>query len=166
MKEKLGPRTFRFMMNLWPCYRGTGGRVTHISPDWKELRIRIPLNLQTRNYVGSIFGGSLYGAVDPPYMLMLIRLLGPAYVVWDKAATIRFLKPGRTALFATFRVDDAELAEIRRRLETEPKIDRTYRVALADADGTVHAEVDKIIQIRKKEAQTEEERRSAEARAR
>ncbi len=130
------------------------------------MRIRIPLNLRTRNYVGSIFGGSLYGAADPPCMLMLIRLLGPAYVVWDKAATIRFLKPGRTTLFTTFRVDDAELAEIRRRLETEPKIDRTYRVALADADGTVHAEVDKIIQIRKKEARTGEEHSPAEARAR
>ena len=152
MKEKFGPRSFRWLMNLWPCYRGTGGRVTHISPDWKEVRVRLPLNLQTRNYVGSIFGGSLYAAVDPLYMLMLIRLLGPAYVVWDKAATIRFVKPGRRTLFATCRVEDAELAEIRRLLEKEPKIDRTYRISLADAQGTVHAEVEKVIQIRKKEA--------------
>jgi hypothetical protein len=152
VKERFGPRTFRWLMNLWPCYRGTGGHVTYISPDWKELRVQVPLSCQTRNYVGSIFGGSLYGAVDPPYMLMLIRLLGPAYVVWDKAAALRFLKPGRTTLFATFRIEDAELDEIRRRLETEPKIDRTYRISLADAEGTVHTEVEKIIRIRKKEA--------------
>ena len=152
MKDKLGPRTFRWLLNLWPCTRGTGGRVTRISPDWKEIRVRLPLNLQTRNYVGSIFGGSLYGAVDPMYMLMLIHLLGPDYIVWDKAATIRFVKPGRTTLFATCRVEDAELDEIRRLLETEPKIDRTYRIALVDAEGTIHAEVEKIIQIRKKEA--------------
>ena len=152
MKEKFGPRSFRWLMNLWPCYRGTGGRVTHISPDWKEVRVRLPLNLQTRNYVGSIFGGSLYAAVDPLYMLMLIRLLGPAYVVWDKAATIRFVKPGRRTLFATCRVEDAELAEIRRLLEKEPKIDRAYSISLVDAEGTVHTEVEKVIQIRKKEA--------------
>lgn len=149
MKEKLGPRTFRWLMNLWPCYWGTGGRITYISPDWKEVRVRLPLNLRTRNYVGSIFGGSLYGAVDPVYMLMLIRLLGSAYIVWDKAASIRFLKPGRTSLFVTFRVDDAELAEIRRLLETEAKIDRTYQVSLADAEGTVYAEVEKVIQVRR-----------------
>ena len=152
MKDKLGPRAFRWMMNLWPCYRGTGARVTHIAPDWREIRVRLPLNLQTRNYVGSIFGGSLYGAVDPLYMLLLIRLLGPAYIVWDKAASIRFLKPGRTTLYATCRVGDAELDEIRRLLETEARIDRTYRLALADAQGTVHAEVDKVIQIRRKES--------------
>ena len=150
MKEKLGPRPFRWMMNLWPCIRGTGVHVTHVAPDWKEIRVRLPLNLRTRNYVGTIFGGSLYGAVDPPYMLMLIRLLGPDYIVWDKAASIRFLKPARTTLYATCRVNDAELAEIRRLLESETKIDRTYCIALADDQGTVHAEVDKIIQIRKR----------------
>jgi acyl-coenzyme A thioesterase PaaI-like protein len=152
VKEKLGPRTFRWLMNLWPCYWGTGGHVTYMAPDWKEIRVRLPLNLQTRNYVGSIFGGSLYAAVDPLYMLMLIRLLGPGYLVWDKAATIRFLKPGRTTLFATCRVDDTELDEIRRLLETEPRIDRTYRISLSDAQGTVHAEVEKVIQVRKQEA--------------
>lgn len=152
MKERLGPRAFRWLMNLWPCYRGTGGRVTSISPDWKEVRIRLPFNWQTRNYVGSIFGGSLYAAVDPPYMLMLIRLLGPDYVVWDKAASIRFLKPGRTTLYATCRVEDAELNEIRRLLETESRVDRSYRIALCDAQGTVHAEVDKVIRIRKRDS--------------
>ncbi len=152
MREKLGPRPFRWMMNLWPCYRGTGARVTYIAPDWKEVRVRLPLNFRTRNYVDSIFGGSLYGAVDPLYMLMLIRLLGPAYIVWDKAASIRFLKPGRTTLYATCRVGDGELAEIRRLLESEPKIDRTYTIALVDTHGTLHAEVDRVIQIRKRAA--------------
>jgi len=150
VREKLGPRPFRWLMNLWPCIRGTGVRVTHIAPDWKEVRVRLPLNLRTRNYMGSIFGGSLYGAVDPLFMLMLIRLLGPSYVVWDKAASIRFLKPGRSTLYATCRLEDAELDEIRRLLTTEPKIDRTYTIALVDAHGTLHAEVDKVIQVRRR----------------
>lgn len=150
MKERLSPRAFRWMMNCWPCYRGTGGRVTFVAPDWKEIRVKLPLNLRTRNYVGTIFGGSLYGAVDPLYMLMLIRLLGSDYIVWDKAASIRFLKPGRTTLFATFRIEDAELEEIRRLLQTADKTDRTYRVDLVDKEGTVHAELEKVVQIRKK----------------
>ena len=60
-----------------------------------EVRVKIPLNWKTRNGVGTIFGGSLYAAVDPIYMTMLIKLLGPDYLVWDKSAAIRFLKPGR-----------------------------------------------------------------------
>lgn len=147
---RLGPKAFRWMMNLWPCYWGSGGRITFIAADWTEVRVRLRLGLRTRNYVGTIFGGSLYGAVDPVHMLMLIHLLGPAYIVWDKAATIRFRKPGRTTLFATFRIDEAELDEIRRLLQTTDKIDRTYSVNLVDDQGIVHAEVEKIVQVRKK----------------
>ncbi len=150
MAESLRSRVFRWTMNFWPCYRGTGARVTYIADDWKEVRIKLGLTWRTRNYVGSIFGGSLYAAVDPFYMIMLLKCLGPEYIVWDKAATIRFRKPGRSTLTATFKVDDTELDEIKSLLKTEPKLDRSYRVDLVDAKGVVHAEVDKIIHIRRR----------------
>ena len=147
MPESLRSRAFRWVMNCWPCYRGSGGRITYVSGDWKEFRVKLKLSLATRNYVGSIFGGSLYGAVDPIFMLMLIKCLGPGYVVWDKAATIRFRKPGRSTLTASFKLDDVELEEIKKLLETEPKLNRSYRVELVDAAGIVHAEVEKLIHI-------------------
>src|SRR5262245_46266463 len=112
MTESMQTFAFRQMLNLWPCYRGTGGRVTFISSDWQQVNVRLKLGLRTRNYVGTIFGGSLYGAIDPIYMLMLIKILGPAYVVWDKAATIRFKKPGRSALEAQFLITEEEIATI------------------------------------------------------
>jgi hypothetical protein len=139
-------------MNFWPCYRGSGGRIAYIASDWREVRVKLALSWRTTNYVGAIFGGSLYAAVDPLYMLMLIKILGPGYVVWDKSASIRFRKPGRTTLTATFRLNDAELEAIRTELATSPKTDRTYLVQLVDAAGIVHAEVEKVVQIRKKSA--------------
>src|SRR5687768_16435139 len=110
MAESLKSRAFRWGFNLFPAYRGTGARITYISADNREIRVRIPLSWRTRNYVGTIFGGSMYGAVDPLYMIILIRALGPEYVVWDKSAAIRFRKPGRTTLYAQCRVTDEELA--------------------------------------------------------
>ncbi len=62
--------------------------------------------------MGAIYGGSLYGAVDSIYMLMLMRILGPGYVVWDKAAKIRFKRPGREELYAVFRLTPDEIDEI------------------------------------------------------
>jgi len=147
LRESLRTRLFRWAFNVWPCFRGTGARVAFIASDWSEVRVRLPLSWRTRNYVGTIFGGSLYAGVDPFYMLMLIHLLGPDYVVWDKAASIRFRKPGRSTLFVTFRVEEDELAEIRRLLQDQPKVDRTYPVELRDAEGVVHAEVQKVIHI-------------------
>ena len=147
MSESRASRRFRRRMNLFPAYRGTGGRVEYVAGDWKEVRVRLPLSWRTRNAVGTIFGGSLYGAVDPLYMLMLIRLLGSDYVVWDKAATIRFRRPGRTTLRAAIHVDDAELDRIRAAVAEHGKVDRLYRIELVDADGLVHAEVEKTVYV-------------------
>jgi hypothetical protein len=151
MPESAASRRLRWGFNVFPAFRGTGARITYVSEDFREVHVKLPLNWRTRNYVGTIFGGSLYGAVDPHYMIMLINILGPAYVVWDKAATIRFKKPGRGTLYARFVIPEEEIALIRRRLETEHSIDRVYTVALVDADGVVHAEVDKTIYVRKKD---------------
>jgi hypothetical protein len=137
-------------MNLFPAYRGAGARVDYIASDYREVRIHLPLNWRTRNYVGTIFGGSLYGAVDPVYMIMLLKILGPGYVVWDKAATIRFRKPGRGTLFATFRIDDAEVEAIHAATAGGEPVDRTYSVSLVDREGIPHVDVEKVIYIRRK----------------
>jgi acyl-coenzyme A thioesterase PaaI-like protein len=136
---------------LFGCYRGTGGRLKYIAEDWSEVRLELPLSWRTRNYVGTIFGGSIYSAVDPIYMLMLIRRLGPDFIVWDKSARIEFLKPGRETLRARFVINDAELAAIRTALDTQRSVDRNYLVELTDASGTVCARVEKIIYIRRRE---------------
>jgi acyl-coenzyme A thioesterase PaaI-like protein len=151
MRTALRSWLYRTAFNLWPCYRGTGARVTHIAADWSEVRITLPASLWTRNYVGTIFGGSMYAAVDPFFMIMLMKRLGPGYVVWDKAATIRFKKPGRTRLFATFRLPPGEAAAIHGALEHERSADRTYSVDLVDHEGTVHASVEKVVYVRRRE---------------
>ncbi len=141
-------RYWRLIFNLFPAFRGTGGRITFIADDWSEIRVKLPLSWRTRNYVGTIFGGSMYACLDPMYMIMLIKQLGSDFVVWDKSATIRFKKPGRTTLFAQFHIDPAEISEIRTQLDATPKVDRVYAVELKDANGTVHAVVEKTIHIR------------------
>lgn len=149
------PSTISNKLRCWSfyvfaCYRGTGGRPSFIAEDWSEVRLSLPLSWRTRNYVGTIFGGSIYSAVDPIYMLMLIRRLGKDYIVWDKSASIQFKKPGRESLHARFIVDDEELAAIRAALETQRSIDRTYSIELKDAAGNVCATVEKLIYIRRR----------------
>lgn len=148
MRESLKTFLYRHAFNHWPCYRGSGGRVRFIAADWSEVRVRLPLSWRTRNYVGTTFGGSMYAAVDPFLMIMLIHRLGPDYLVWDKAGRIRYRKPGRGELTATLGLPEGEEAAIRQALRESPSVDRTYRVELVDADGVVHAEVEKVVQVR------------------
>lgn len=94
----------------------------------------------------------MYGAIDPVYMLMLIKILGREYVVWDKAATIRFRRPGRGALSATFRISSEDVAEIREAVRASGKVEREFNVDLVGDDGVVHASCQKLLSIRRREA--------------
>lgn len=149
MPESFKTRLMRWGFNYFPAYRGTGARITYIAHDFSEVRIKLPLSRRTRNYVGTIYGGSMYGAVDPLYMVMLIHLLGPGYIVWDKSASIRFLKPGRSTLQARFVIPPEEVQAIREALVATPSIDRTYEVELVDQEGVPHARIEKVLYIRR-----------------
>ena len=148
----------RLGFNFFPAYRRSGARLTYIAPDESEVHVQLPLNWTTRNYVGTIFGGSIYAAVDPIYMVMLLRRLGKGYIIWDKAASIRYLKPGKTTLYARFVINDAEVTDIRSRLEKAHSLEKTYTVHLTDAEGEVHATVEKVLYLRKKSPHPKEVR--------
>ncbi len=151
MAESMQSRLWRWLANLTPAYRRTGARISYIAQDFQEVRIRLPLNWKTRNHMNMIWGGALYAAIDPVYGVMLLKLLGPAYLVLDKSATIHFKRPGRSTLYARFVVDDAELALIRAQLADNPRLDRVYQVELTDQAGVVHATCEKIVHIRKRQ---------------
>ena len=147
MPESFQTRLARWGFNFYPCYRGSGAWITFIANDWREIHVRLPLSWQTRNVVGTIFGGSMYAAVDPLYMIMLMRNLGQEYVVWDKSATIRFKKPGQSTLYARLFLDAIELQNIQVELERQPSIHRVYSVDLKDIEGTIRATVEKTIYV-------------------
>jgi acyl-coenzyme A thioesterase PaaI-like protein len=151
MSESLRSRLLRLAMNFrYPCYRRTGARVIYVARDLTEVRIKLPLNWKTRGHWGTTFGGSMYGAIDPVLLVMLAMRLGRDYQIWDKAATIEFKKPGRSTLYARFRIEEAEIEALRERLAREPTIDRVYPIDLTDAAGTVHATFTKTLHLRRK----------------
>src|SRR5574343_457390 len=140
-------RMVRMGFNFHPAFRGTGGRVTHVAKDLRHIRVRLPLNWKTRNIVGSLYGGSLFAITDGAHPMMLMAALGNGVIVWDKAASIRYRKPGYTTLYADFVLDDAEVEEIRRLLDENHELDRTYTVELKDKHGTVHTVVERTVYI-------------------
>jgi hypothetical protein len=150
--DSMSTRLQRLMLrsiNIWPPFLGAGIRVKW-SSDHKSVLVRMKLRSWNRNYVGTHYGGSLYSMTDPFYMLMLMENLGPGYIVWDKAASIRFRKPGKGTVEAQFRLTDEQLDDIRARLTTQEKYDAAFAVEVKDKAGDVVAEVQKVIHVRRK----------------
>ena len=149
MKKTL-KRNMRTVLNLYPPFLGAGIRIKRLDPDWRTIDVEMKLRRWNKNYVGTHYGGSLYSMTDPFYMLMLIENLGRDYIVWDKAATIRFRRPGKGTVNANFTITAAQIDEIRHALKTEDKIERNFSVQVLDSEEKVVAEVEKILHIRRK----------------
>lgn len=141
---------FKHLLNIWPPFLAAGVSVDYIRPDFKALHVSMNLRWFNRNYVGTHFGGSLYAMTDPFYMLMLIQLLGKKYIVWDKAASIRFRKPGKGRVSALFTLTEQDLAAIHAELDVKGKTELHKTVRVVDAEGDTVAEVEKTIYIRRK----------------
>jgi hypothetical protein len=91
----LRQRFLEKLINFYGPFVGAGVKLEKMSKDFRHARVSMKLTFYNRNYMGTQFGGSLYAMVDPWYMLMLIKNLGAEFIVWDKAATINFRKPGQ-----------------------------------------------------------------------
>lgn len=152
--SKLSPgwraRMVRWGFNFHPAFRGTGGRVEHVSHDLQHMRIRLPLTWRTRNIVGSLYGGSLFAITDGAHPLMLMAALGDGYIVWDKSASIRYRKPGWSTLYADFVLSSDEIAQILVQLRDTHELDWIFKVELKDQYGAVHAAVERTVYIAEK----------------
>ena len=140
----------RWLFRLWPPFRGMGIRVKEIAPDFRRVVVEIRQQVLNRNWVGTHFGGSMFTMADPFHMIMMMQVLGRDYVVWDKAGSIRFLKPGRGTLTARFEVTQAMVDEVVARTAAGDKFEPTYSVDVVNAEGETVARVEKTLHIRRK----------------
>ncbi len=141
----------RRWINFWPPFLGAGIRVKHIAPDMKAIDVEMKLRWWNANYVGTHFGGSLFAMTDAFYMLMVMANLGRDYIVWDKAASIRYRKPGKGTVRAEFRLTDAQLDDIRDKLKTLPRYEPTFQVDVKDESGEVVSIIEKLLHVRLKQ---------------
>ena len=145
----MSPAWTRRLMNLWPPFRAAGIRVTHLADDWGAATVELRAKLLNRNYVGTHFGGSIFAMADPFHMILMMRRLGRGYVVWDKAGSVRFLKPGRGTLTARFELTPTMVEEARAATAEGARHEPTFAVEIVDGGGDVVARVEKTLHIRR-----------------
>ncbi|KPQ27089.1 MAG: hypothetical protein HLUCCX14_16295 [Marinobacter excellens HL-55] len=141
----------RRLLSTFAPYLGAGIKVTEIADDFSSATVEMRQHWYNTNYVGTHFGGSLYSMVDPMYMLLLMRRLGNDYVVWDKAASIDFIRPGKGRVQARFELTDERLDEIRDATADGDKYLPEWHVDIVDESGEIVARVHKTLYVRRKQ---------------
>lgn len=141
-------------MNMWPPFWGAGIKVEEISQDYRQAKVHLRLGLMNRNSVGVHFGGSLFAMTDPFFMMMFQENLGKAYTVWDQAAKIEFIKPGRGTVRAAFAITQSQIDELIHNAASGQKVLQDFVVEVIDEERDVVARITKTIYVRKKKPKT------------
>lgn len=136
--------------NLWPPFFFSGIKITKRSKDFRHFTVKLKLRFWNANYVGTQYGGSIFSMTDPFYMIMLMHNLGKDFVVWDKSATIRYKKPGKSDLWAEFNLSEQDLDEIRHTIENQGYMHWIRLIEIKDNNQEIVAEVEKVISIKPK----------------
>lgn len=138
------------LVNFYPPMLGAGIRSRTI--DDRTIEVEMKLTPFNRNVMGVHFGGSLYAMCDPWFMLILMRALGDNYIVWDKAASIQFKKPGRGRVKARFQISPEQVEQIRADADAQGKIEPVFHVDVVDDSGEIIASVEKLLYVRRKKS--------------
>jgi acyl-coenzyme A thioesterase PaaI-like protein len=141
---------FKRMVNLWPPLFFSGIKLTYLAEDYSEARVTLKLRWYNRNYVGVQYGGSLMSMTDPWYMLLLMHKLGSDYFVWDKQAEIDYIAPGKTHVYANFKIDNEILEQIRTNTAGGEKYIPQFTVDITDEQGKLVARVKRRVYIKLK----------------
>jgi acyl-coenzyme A thioesterase PaaI-like protein len=148
---RITPRRLAIGMSLWFPNLFSGIRIRRFSEDWTHATVELHVNLLTRNYVKTAFGGSMSAMTDPYFFMLVMHQLGRDYVVWDTRGEIEFVKPGRGMLTAEFEVSKEQAEDIRHRAHGGEKVLEWFETVITDSAGDVVAKVRREVYIREKQ---------------
>jgi len=147
---RTGFKILHRLINWYPPYLGAGIKAEYDESD-HSYKVRMKLKFFNRNFVNTQFGGSMYSMCDPFFMFLLMERLGSDYIVWDRSAGIKFLKPGKGKISARFHIPEETYEEIINKTETGEKFIPVFKTEIKDEKENIIALVEKELYIKKKE---------------
>ena len=138
------------MINWYPPYIGAGIKLKKVNQDKTRMEVELRKTWFNKNLFGTHFGGSLYSMCDPFYVFIVHNYLGKGYVVWDKSAEIKFIKPGTGKVRAIFEISQEKLLQLKGEVDSAGKHTVIFETVIKNESDELVAKVRKEIYMRKK----------------
>ena len=145
-------RVLKWAMRFYPPFLFQGIWTRKFESGFIGASVKIRYSVLNRNYNGTIFGGTIFGAADPFYVILfhqILRRKGYHIKLWLKHATIDYIKPGNCALYFSISLSQEEIDEALHKLDTEGKFIKTFPVKITNKEGVIYAMVHNEIYIRR-----------------
>lgn len=135
---KISENSLKWLMRLYPPMLLQRIWVKKIHKGFIGVDIKVNRSFITSNLGKSTFGGTIFSATDPFYALLFGQLMqhkGFKITVWLKSAQIKYIKPARTDLFYSIRINDDMINEMEIALANEGKFIKEYSIEVYDKTG-------------------------------
>ena len=138
------------IINFYPPFVFAGIRLKEKNKERTRLVVQMKLNFMNRNIYGTHFGGSLYSMCDPFYVFIVASHLKKDYIIWDKSASIEFVKPGKGKVQAVFEISKEKLQEMKEKADAGTQKNFFFETVITNQNNEVVAKVRKEIYVRRK----------------
>ena len=135
------------LLEWYPPFLMMRIKVLEIGPQWRRVRIRLPLNAISRNPGGVMFGGYQAALADPIAALACARVF-PGYSVWTRAMHMDFEHGGGTDLELRFDFPPELEARIGEELARDGRSTPSFEYGFHLADGTRCTRIVNTVAIR------------------
>lgn len=123
--------------------------ILELSPDWRSIKLLLPLSEAATNHQGTMFGGFMASLADPVAALSCGKQF-PGYAAWTRKLSIDFLRAGTGDLELHFDFPAELIPIIKKELEENNRSTPIFTYAYFLKDGTMCAEVSCTVAIRPK----------------
>lgn len=122
-------------------------KILELSPDWRKIRLLLPLSKAAMNYQGTMFGGFIASLADPIAALVCGKLF-PGYAAWTRNLNIDFIRAGTADLELRFDFPPELEPIIEKELNEKGRSTPTFEYAYYLNDGSLSAAVKCTVAIR------------------
>jgi len=147
MLRKMSFLSARHRLEWYPPFFLMRVKVIEMEDDWRLVRLRLPLNVFSKNMGDAMFGGYQASLADPIAALACVKRF-PGYSVWTRAMHIDFIREGNSDLELRFKFDDNVFQQIEQDLEKNDRSTPTFHYAYYRSDGKICSNITNTVAIR------------------
>eukprot|EP00518_Triparma_eleuthera_P015573 CAMPEP_0197550464 /NCGR_PEP_ID=MMETSP1320-20131121/4045_1 /TAXON_ID=91990 /ORGANISM="Bolidomonas sp., Strain RCC2347" /LENGTH=323 /DNA_ID=CAMNT_0043110835 /DNA_START=297 /DNA_END=1268 /DNA_ORIENTATION=- len=151
MQQVSASRLFseKLKIEMYPPFFMMRIKVLELRNQWRKVRIRLPLNIFSRNPGGVMFGGYQAALADPVAALACSRIF-PGHSCWTRAMSVDFKLGGSTDLELRFDFPPDLEEQIRKDLAEKGRSTPTFEYGYYLKDGSLCTSIKNTVAIRPK----------------
>ena len=136
---KVTPSSLKWVLRFYPPFLFQRIWVKNIAPDFTSMEVKIFKSFLNINSNKTVFGGTIFSSLDPIHSILLDQILKhkglKRTVAWLKSAQIDYLKPGKTHLEFTAKIDPSLIDVAFEEIKKNGKVIKTFTTEVFDKTG-------------------------------